>query len=666
MLHILEEISLHPNDPSIDALVRLVSALRAQATPRDPGSPVRQLTALLRAHGSHAASLRHYLLLLVSSRRQTSVYTDTGILPSDGFFTELSRRIFYRLLPPALDDVYLQDCLQRILPRHDDHIWIAAVPAQDWLDLHQALAAAPPPAGVPPLEHAARDNGLELIEAMQTLAQRITAMGLEPELIRAHPELEEFGSPFLMLNVEMHRYLEGMRQWLDGGVQPQDDASQALVMLDQCEDVIAKIRRKAAREGISVALTYLLVRMSQSIERLARLLELSDIRAEPAPDAVLDLGLQLVRGHCQRYAMRPLVASNVDLLAKNVTENASRTGGHYIAENRGEYREMLSSSAGAGVIIAFMALFKILLGTLRAAPLVESLLFGLNYAFGFMLIHVLHFTVATKQPAMTASRIATGLHSQDGGSIDTDGLAAMIQSVIRTQLVAVIGNLLTVIPVAFLLSRAWHRVFGTELISVEKAQHLLHDIDPLASLAVPHAALAGICLFLSGVISGYYDNKASYTRMAARIERLRWLRRLFGERRRERIARYVEANLGGLMGNFFFGFLLVSVGMAGMLLGLPLDVRHVTLSASYFAFAVSTLGGIDPSALWRCVAGIGAIGITNLVVSFGLALFVALRARQVRFRQGGKLMLSLLRLLRTRPLGFLLPPRDMPAQNTAS
>ncbi len=31
---------------------------------------------------------------------------------------------------------------------------------------------------------------------------------------------------------------------------------------------------------------------------------------------------------------------------------------------------------------------------------------GLNYGFGFMVIFMLHFTVATKQPAMTAARFA--------------------------------------------------------------------------------------------------------------------------------------------------------------------------------------------------------------------------------------------------------------------
>ena len=36
----------------------------------------------------------------------------------------------------------------------------------------------------------------------------------------------------------------------------------------------------------------------------------------------------------------------------------------------------------------------------------------MNYALGFMLIHVLHFTVATKQPMMTAAALAATVQHQ--------------------------------------------------------------------------------------------------------------------------------------------------------------------------------------------------------------------------------------------------------------
>jgi site-specific recombinase len=144
--------------------------------------------------------------------------------------------------------------------------------------------------------------------------------------------------------------------------------------------------------------------------------------------------------------VRGLLRDNIDLLARNVTENASRTGEHYIAERRSELRSMFGSAAGAGLIVGFMALFKILLSYLHARAAVEALLFSMNYSLGFMLVHVLHFTIATKQPAMTAARIAAALHEgTQGGSraIDVDSMAALVNKVFRTQIVAVLGNLAT-------------------------------------------------------------------------------------------------------------------------------------------------------------------------------------------------------------------------------
>ena len=116
---------------------------------------------------------------------------------------------------------------------------------------------------------------------------------------------------------------------------------------------------------------------------------------------------------------------------------------------------MFLSSAGAGLIVGFMALIKILLGYLRAAPLVEAFLFSMNYSLGFVLIHVLHFTIATKQPAMTAARIAAGLSVKDGRNIDIDSMAELVNKVFRTQFVAVLGNLATVLPTAWAIALGW-------------------------------------------------------------------------------------------------------------------------------------------------------------------------------------------------------------------
>ncbi len=95
----------------------------------------------------------------------------------------------------------------------------------------------------------------------------------------------------------------------------------------------------------------------------------------------------------------------------------------------------------------------------------------------------------------------------------------------------------------------------------------------------------------------------------------------------------------------------------GTILGLPLDVRHVTLSTGQLALACAA----QPD-WWRdgfvllAGSGIAVMFVLNLSVSFLLSLLTAVRAYDL---PAGELY-GLLRLLIgracTRPWAFLLPP----------
>ncbi|MFL6660076.1 MAG: site-specific recombinase [Massilia sp.] len=681
MLPTLERID--PHSEKIDMLVALVDQLRPPSLPGTElvTARLQHLCLLLAQRPDLASALHSYLTRLSESRRHASVYTDIGILSNDGFFTELKRRLAYRLLPPALGDVYLNDAIDQVLYKKTDYLWINAVPTAAWLQLVDAIAAAAPVPDAAPADPQ-RTTLLGMLEAIRTLSCRVCALGLEPRLIRSHADIENFDSPFLMQNIEVNDYLDGYARLLAGETGVPEDARHLLVMLDQCSAVIDKVRKNAATQGTTVALTYLLVALAQSIDRLRKLLFLVDVHGTLPAAPTLDLATvaeqatpasepptslrragaialvqELVQAHNNKYAVRELFADNINLLARNVTENASRTGEHYIADSRRELGRMFLSSAGAGFIIAIMALIKLLMASLRGPPLVEAFLFSLNYAGGFVLIHALRFTIATKQPAMTASHIAAALSSKDGRTIDLDSMAELIAKVFRTQCVAVLGNLATVLPMAWLIAMLWQQWSGNALVTPAKAAHMLHDIDPLHSLALMYAAIAGVCLFVAGLISGYYDNKAVYTQMAQRVNQLRMLGRVLGQARLARLALYLENNLGGLMGNIYFGFLLGTMGTLGYLLGLPLDIRHVTFSAANFATAMVAL---DANLGWELVltsvAGFLCIGAVNLLVSFSLALWVALRARKVRFRHAATLARMLGWRLASAPFTFLLGP----------
>ena len=102
--------------------------------------------------------------------------------------------------------------------------------------------------------------------------------------------------------------------------------------------------------------------------------------------------------------------------------------------------------------------------------------------------------------------------------------------------------------------------------------------------------------------------------------------------------------------------------------GLPLDVRHVTLSSGFAAAAVATLGpGVMLTwPFWLAVAGILSIGVINVTVSFALAMFVAIRARGIQSPERRIIYQALLLRMRQQPLSFIFPARSAAADSPAA
>jgi site-specific recombinase len=641
-------------EPTPAFLVDLVDALRPDRAD-DAASAIDRLQ-ILSLHLKHtpgdAALVREFLLGLLATRRHLHLYTETGILSHRGYFTTLWTRFTHRLLPEVRRDDYLRDLLGEVFHRHDDHVWLANIPDAIWGELIDALDFSS--SGHPAHEQIAR----ELLEAARVLSQRLAALGLDPELVRVDPTLEEFESPFMAQAAELHRLLSVWRTAPANRREFHDE--HARVLLDQCKAVLDRIRRLARAQGASISLTYQLQRGMQLAERLETVLALLN-PTQSGMHRTLSLSLfrELVREDNRRYSLVDVTRQVTDLLALQVTENASKTGEHYAAQSRSEYFSIMRSAAGAGFIVGFMALVKIFASKLALAPFFQALAYSMNYSFGFMLVHVLHFTIATKQPAMTAATIAATVEqSTERKRASLDNLVELIAVVMRTQFVSILGNVLLAIPVSFVIAMALLHFTGASPATPEKAEHLLHDINPFASLALFHAAIAGVCLFLAGLISGYYDNKATYNRIPDRIFQLRWLRKLMGERFHRRFADYIGNNLGGLAGNFFFGIMLGCMGTIGFILGLPIDIRHVTFSAANLAYGIVGLNFQVPiGTVLISILGVALVGITNLAVSFSLALYVALKSRRVRFDRTGELLGLLWARFRARPRDFFLPPK---------
>ena len=658
MESVLQTMAANPGEHAIANLTALFDSLRPQQA-QDHQVAINNLRALaflLEQNSGYRQALRQQLNTLMGKSLQVQLYTDTGILSNEPLWSALRRRIGERLLPIRPRPELLKDILGLIFHRRDDHIWLEGIPYQVWADVFNSLHLDAP-------YHADNYTLMQRLEAIHVLSCRIATIGLEPELVQNAPGMERFESPFVRQNVETLQFVECYRQAVIDDAALDDDHQQIMVLLAQCTSMIGKIRKHALKYGVSVSLTYHLLRLEQHIERMQTLLEL--VNPLPSADqgpARLQLFLELVRAENRKHSLRDVFRRNTELLALQVTEHASHTGEHYIAETRHDWNAMFRAAAGAGLIIGAMALLKMLIAAAHLPPLIEALAFGLNYGLGFVVIHLVHCTIATKQPAMTAAAIATVLPPLGSRNAEAYGaLAGLIVKVIRTQFIAIVGNVLLTMSMAFALSWLWKVEFGEHLVDLEKMGHLLHDLEPLAGLGLPHAAIAGVWLFVAGLISGYYDNKALYNRIPERIAAHPLLNRLIGEQRSRSLGQYIERNLGALAGNFYFGMMLGLTGFIGFLLGLPLDIRHITFSSAYLAFATVAS---DFSLSWQVMLwgfiGVAVIGITNLVVSFALALWVALRSR-------GRLLADLRPLLGLvgqrflhRPGDFLVPPRELP------
>lgn len=652
------------HDDDLALWVALVDELRP-ASASDTQAAVaalRGLTHTLAVRHDLAEGLCDALIRLFRERKQVSLYVSSGLLPSTGFFSETARRISGRLLPEVVDTDYMKDVLSVVFHRKDDEAWVTAIPDADWIEFLRSVF------GSTPLQAESTEEGYglphaaaEILEALRVLSYHVSAIGLEPELIRVDPTLEEHESPFLAQNQELVAYLDHYRRAWKDGTELVEDEKHLQVMLDQCDDVLLRIRKRAAKIGTSLALTFKLERLRQHLDRMAGLLFLlHQLHAERRIDAVaaqiVGIFKQLVHAECRKNKLSDYWGQNVELLSMRMTESASKTGEHYITSTRREYFGILGSAALGGLIIAAMTGLKIVLGREGFAPMTEALAFCLNYGIGFVLIHILGGTVATKQPAMTANAIAASIGEAQGRNSNLENLVELIARTVRSQLAAILGNIGVAIPMAMLIAIGIHWITGDPFSEAGKARELLRQVDPVSG-AVLFAAIAGFCLFLSGLIAGYYDNLSAYERIPQRLLQLRWPRRVFGAARMERVAAYVENNLGALAANFFFGFLLGGVTALGVLFGLPLDIRHIAFSSAYVGYAAV---GMDFTLSWQLAAlsaaGIALIGLTNLGVSFALTLYVALRARRITFAQGRELGKMIVRRFVSRPRDFLLPP----------
>lgn len=611
------------------------------ASPIEVREKLKLLLKILAEDERLAQQVSSLLTRWICSLRLYPLFVSTGILGREGFSQGFKRRLYDKFNPSFKDQNDLRDVFYLLFNDSNDERWINEISLNEWRSLFNLLAKHTPKNERERLFTHLRQEGLFAIEM---LAIWVAAEELEPELMRLDPILLEVDSPFVALQREVYHWLNACRQ------EQAFDKKHLEVMYLQSVELVGRLRKRGADAGSSLAVAHLLERLKQSLERLGILLHIFS-KPNLAPSNLLRLLGDIAISAVHQHSLADLVKQSIGMLSRTITQNTSDHGEHYITRNRKEYFSMFFSAAGGGVLIALMAWFKIYLGTQIEDKVWKGIAEGLNYGLGFTLIFMLHFTVATKQPAMTAARFAEAVERNPQGR--NRKLAQLLIDVFRSQAIAVIGNVLIAISVAAFIAYYYFRYFGMPFLDQESVAYQLSAIDPTKG-TLWYAAIAGVWLFFSGIISGYFDNRSNYLNTRMRLRQHPCLKLVMAEKYRNAFADYIHDNYGSIMGNLSFGMLLGITGVIGYLFSLPLDIRHVAFSSANLGYAVVS-GKLGWDVLWQGISFVLLIGLVNLIVSFSLTLWLALRSLNAQIESWWDILVCMLKILRKKPLSLVLP-----------
>lgn len=661
---LLDELSAHASSVQRHLwLIRLVAWLRGQAN-SVPATHAR-LTLLLETleQRPHARThVRRGWQELLEAVDATALLADYGFSPRSAFMSELAERLRLKLLPATPETADAATLFALIFSDPFDARWIAAL---DSALLQRLADLMHPPAATPTDETRQRLPTrwqASLMEAVNFCTSQIRAAGFSPELRqRMSPTARESG-PFHALSTQQEALAAVC---LENPDQPNPECERALRhfhnQLDDCRHAAATVYTHLEAYGISVNLVFQLRQLRERVLRIRALLDCLFSSTPHQHTAQLIAHLVTV-GH-QRLSIRALISANSSMLAAKVAERSSESGEHYITRTRAEYGQMLRDAAGGGAVMSVTTLLKFAVLSAGLSAFWSGFFVGMNYAVSFVLIQLLHWTVATKQPAMTAPAMAAKLKNLDHPEA-IEGFVDEVAHLVRSQVAAIVGNLALVAPAVLLISAALWAVLGRPMIGATTAAHVLQDLTLLGPTAV-FAALTGVLLFASSIIAGWVENWFVLQRLDSALRYNPNITARLGQARADRWASFMRHNISGLAANVSLGLMMGLVPAFAGFFGLGLEVRHVTLSTGQLAAAAASLG-LDvfyQPVFWWCVAGIAFTGLLNVGVSFYFAFQLALRAHSVSGVQRGSIYAALNHRLNQRLRSFFWPdpePDDKP------
>ena len=604
----------------------------------------------------------HQLLHIVDA---ASLLADFGFAQRSAFVSELTERIRLKLLPATPETTDAAVLFSLVLHTEFDQLWLAELDEATLARIADLLQT-------PNIGENARTQSTywqnTVLDAITFCVGHIRASGFSPELRTRMSPAALLDRPFHQLDTDLDTLRASFMASLQGNQTSDSAPAETLTAaaaqfrdrLDACRQAAGTVYTHLDEHGISVSLVF---RLREMRARVLRVRELLDCLLSERPNVfTVKLLSHLVKIGVHRRSVRDLITSNTTLLAAKMADRSAETGENYITRNRAEYWDMLRKAGGGGSIVALTILAKYLLLAVGFSAFWGGFFGGINYALSFIAIQLLHWTLATKQPAMTAPAMAVKLKDLTAENA-IDSFVDEVTHVVRSQFAAVVGNLALVFPCVLLISYGMQWQFGRPLIDQAEAHHALASLTLLGPTAL-FAAATGVVLFVSSIFAGWAENWFVLHRLDSAMRYNPRFTAALGAARADRWALFMRKNISGFAASVSLGMMLGLIPAVTSFLGFGLELRHVTLSTGQIAAACASYGldvwnmpELRSALLWAC-AGILVIGPLNVGVSYYCAFRLALRAHNVSTGERVSIRRAIWARVRSSPLSFLWPPRD--------
>lgn len=603
-----------------------------------------------RNNPNFAENFKHYIHNIFAGRPFNLSLTEANILSENAFFPELKKRILNKILPPVENEKTVWFMVDNISLRpKTDLKYLHNLPENEINELLKILGAADF------ITKSKVKN--EMIFAMNILSWRATGMAMEVEVVRMAPQYRNFDNPFLALQNELEDLAAELEKNPDLQLHSKDSRyKQIKIYTEQCLEFVNIAFKNSSKYGISGKINQSLLKIRQQMQRVYDIINLLVIDTE---EDILIKSKQLIfnilsyKSHKNNIA--DLINDSTRLISHLITNHTAETGAHYITSTRKEYMKMFYKASGGGIIVGALCVLKMLYGYIPGSDFSHAFLYSMNYAMGFIMIYLMGFTLATKQPAMTAATMTKVLSEEGNTKNDRTEFAHLVSKLFRSQFIAFVGNVLLSFPIALAIIYGLD-VFFSQNLAVDRSDKLLKDLDPFQSKAILHASIAGFYLFISGIISGNIGNNSVFFQIPERIAKNLSIRRLFGAKFAKGLSKYYAKNWPGIVSNFWFGVFLGATAPVGLFFGLDLDIRHITFAAGNFAIGLYGKDfSVDSYTFWISFFTVFLIGFFNFLVSFSLSMFLAFRSRKLNFGQVSEIYKEIFRYFFKNPLKFFLP-----------